>query len=97
MNEKSGSRSPNWGLLLLVPAAVILAKGAMHRRAMWESAWGASGAAGRRYGHHARFESGEGEADARGAFRLPPKIEWMLDTWHTQAHQPAESIEPPTA
>ncbi len=96
MNEKRASKSPNWGLLLLIPAAVILAKGAMHRRAMWESAWGGSGAAGRGYGHHARFGGGEGEADLPGRFRLPPKIEWMLQTWHTRAHEAAESSEPPT-
>ncbi len=96
MHEKSGSSSSNWRLLLLVPAAVILAKVAMHRRAMWESAWGASGAAGGGHGHHPRFGGGEGAADGRGAFRLPPKIEWMLDTWHTRAHQVAESTEPPT-
>jgi hypothetical protein len=97
MNEKPGSSSPNWGLLLLVPAAVLLAKRAKHRRAMWQSAWGPSGAAaGRGYGHHGRFGSGEGAADGYGAFRLPPKIESMLDDWHTRAHQAAKSTEPPT-
>jgi hypothetical protein len=96
MNETRGRNGPNWGLLLLIPAAVILVKGAMHRRTRWESAWGASGAAGRGYGHHGRFGAAEGASDERGAFRLPPKIESMLDTWHTRAHEAAESTEPPT-
>jgi hypothetical protein len=87
MSEKAASTGPNWALLLLVPAVVIVAKAAMHRRAMWESGWGPSATAGRRYGRHGRFGGAEGsEADARD-FRLPPKIEWMLDTWHTRAHR----------
>jgi hypothetical protein len=96
MNEKGGGRRPSRGLLLLLPVAVILAKGAMHRRAMMESAWGTSGAVGGGYGHHRRFGGGEGEPDERRASRLPPRIESMLDAWHTRAHQPAESTEPPT-
>jgi hypothetical protein len=28
-----------------------------------------------------------------GSFRLPPRIEWMLDTWHTRAHAKADSAE----
>jgi hypothetical protein len=96
MNEKRSGRSPNWRLLLLVQAAVLLAKRAKRNRAMWQSTWGASGAAGHGYGHHGRFGAGEGAADGHGAFRLPPKIESMLDTWHTRAHQAAESMEPPT-
>jgi hypothetical protein len=97
MNEKRDSRSHNWGLLLLVPAAVLLAKRAKHRRAMWQSAWGASGAAaGRGYGHHGLFGVAEQAADGHDAFRLPPKIESMLDNWHTRAHQAAQSTEPPT-
>jgi hypothetical protein len=96
MNEKRASKGPNWGLLLLIPAAVIFAKGAMRRRAMWESSWSGAGAAGRGYGHHGHFGGGEGQADGPGAFRLPPKIEWMLSTWHTRAHQATESTEPPT-
>jgi hypothetical protein len=94
MDQNAAGRGPNWGLLLLVPAVVIVAKAAMHRRAMWESRWGASGTAGQGHGRHARF-GGEGAAGP-GAFRLPPKIEWMLDTWHTRAHQEADSTEPST-
>jgi len=66
---------------------VIVAKAAMHRRAMMESGWGPSGAVGRGYGHHRRFAGGEGaDADLAG-FRIPPKIERTLDAWHTRAHQ----------
>jgi hypothetical protein len=103
MNENRATRGPNWGLLLLIPAAVILAKGAMRRRAMWESAWAEPGSVGHGYGHRGPFGGGPGASDQPTAFRLPPKIEWMLDTWHTRAHQaadatePAGSTEPPTA
>ncbi|HEY8846384.1 MAG TPA: hypothetical protein VIM24_06965, partial [Candidatus Limnocylindrales bacterium] len=97
MNENRGSRSPNWRLLLLVPAAVLLAKMTKRRQAIWQSTWGASrAAAGHGYGHHGPFRAGQGAADEHGAFRLPPKIESMLDNWHTRAHQAAESTEPPT-
>jgi hypothetical protein len=97
MNETSGRSGPSWGLVLLIPAALIIAKGAMRRRAMWESSWGPSGMAGGRHGHHGHFANGEGEADPRAGFRLPPKIESMLDAWHTRAHEATEPTEPPTA
>ncbi len=95
MNHRTERMGPNWGLLLLVPVAVILAKGAMHRRAMWESARGPSVGSGHGYGHHAGFAEARTTADGRTAFRLPPKIEWILDSWHTRAHQTADSPEPP--
>ena len=89
MTEQTTSRGPNWTLLLLIPAAVIVAKGVAHRRAMWESGWTPEGAARPGYGHgHGRRFGGDMEA---GSFRLPPKIEWMLDTWHTRAHAKADS------
>jgi hypothetical protein len=95
MNENRATRGPSWGLLLLIPAAVILAKGAMRRRAMWGSAWAEPGSVGRGYGHRGHFDSGEGTPDRGAAFRLPPRIEWMLDTWHTRAHQTSDTTEPP--
>lgn len=94
MNEQRGNRKFNWGLLLLVPAAVIVAKGARRRRAMWRSAWGMSEAGGRGPGRHRHFRGDEGAAGERDTFRLPPRVEWMLDTWHTRAHQPSDSREP---
>ena len=58
---------------------------------MWQSAWGAPGSAGHGYGHHRGPGWGaEADPDQRAAFRLPPKIEWMLDSWHTRAHQALE-------
>ena len=96
MNERTGSRGPNRGLLLLVPAVVIVAKAAMHRKAMMESGWGGPGSAGRSYGHHRRFGGAMGEADPREGFRLPPRIESMLDAWHTRAHETSEPTEPTT-
>jgi hypothetical protein len=37
-----------------------------------------------------------GEADPREGFRLPPRIESMLDAWHTRAHETSEPTEPTT-
>jgi len=96
MNEHRGSRGPSWALLLLIPAAVIIAKGAKRRRAMWESGWAASGPVGEGYGHHRRL-GGDVEPGQQAAFRLPPKIERMLDTWHTRTHEAAASTEPQTS
>jgi hypothetical protein len=97
MDERRSDRSRgrhHRGLLLLIPAAVIIAKGAKHRRAMRESGWGQAGP-GRRHGHGPGFHGREGTADERASFRLPPKIEWMLETWHTRAHeQPAATDAP---
>jgi len=98
MNERASSRGPNWALLLLIPAVAIIAKGAMRHRAMWQSAWGAPGSTRHGYGHHGGpFGGFEADADRRAAFRLPPRIEWMLDTWHTRAHQTTESTQPTEA
>ena len=99
MTEQTTSRGPNWTLLLLIPAAVVVAKGVAHRRAMWESGWTPEGAAGPGYGHGHAHGPGRrfgGDMEA-GSFRLPPKIEWMLDTWHARAHAKAESANSPAA
>jgi hypothetical protein len=95
MNDNRANRGPSWGLLLLIPAAVILAKRAMRRRAMWESAWETPGSVSRGHGHHGRFGGEGGAPDRRAAFRLPPRIEWMLDSWHSRAHQTADPTDPP--
>jgi hypothetical protein len=95
MKNRNASKGPNPAIFLLIPAAMIVAKGMRHRRAMWESGWTPSGDTGRGYGHHGRF-GGDAEA-AAGSFRLPPKIEWMLDTWHTRAHQKTDSTDSPAA
>jgi hypothetical protein len=93
MNETSGSRGPNLALLLLIPAAVIIAKGAARHRAMWESGWTPEGATDLGHGHgHGRPRRFGGGMEA-GSFRLPPRIEWMLDTWHTRAHQTADRAD----
>jgi hypothetical protein len=94
MNQNAASRGPNWPVLLLVPAAVIVAKAAMRRRAMFESGWAGSEAGGGGYGHHRRFGPGRSmEGDLTG-FRLPPKIERVLAAWHTRAHETAQTIAP---
>ena len=55
MNEPRERKGPNLGLLLLIPAAVIIAKGASRRRAQWRAAWGGTGGFGPRHGHHGQF------------------------------------------
>lgn len=97
MNENRVRGGPSWRFLLIIPAVLILAKGAMRRRAMWDSAPGASGSGGQGYRHHGHFGAGDGDPDQRAAFRLPPRIESMLETWHTRAHQTADTTEPPTS
>jgi len=86
MRERRRGSGPNPALLLLIPAAVIIAKGASRRRARWQAAWaGPGGFEGAGFGHHhAGFGPGGGDPSA---FRLPPKIEWMLETWHKRAHE----------
>jgi hypothetical protein len=89
---------PGLGLVLLIPAALIVAKtAARHRRATWGPAWGLSGPGDLGFGHRGPFGAGDVPGDAEGSFRLPPKIEWMLDTWHKRAHQQDEPTEPDTA
>jgi hypothetical protein len=98
MNEKRDGGSPNWKLLL-IPAAVILAKGAMHRRAMWEAGPTdeAGRGPGRSHGRPRRFGGWDPEAAEPAAFRLPPRMERMLDSWHTRAHGSTAATEPPAA
>jgi len=95
MHEMRRSRGPNRGLLLLIPAALILAKAAKHRRqAMWAPADGEAGVGGAPYGR-ARFARG-GWTAGRHGFRLPPRIESALDAWHARAHEETGSAEPTT-
>ena len=92
MSETQTRGGPNLGLLLAIPAVVIIAKAAMHRRAMMESGWSGPGGSGYGYGHP-RFAGADGEMRPR-AFRLPPRIEAALDAWHTRAHEPADATKP---
>ena len=99
MNEKHEGGSPNWKLLL-IPVAVILAKGAMRRRAMWEAAWPTDEAGrghDRSHGRHRRFGAWDAEATEHAAFRMPPRMERMLDSWHTRAHGTSPTGEAGTA
>lgn len=71
-------QGPPIGLLLLIPAAVIIAKGMSDRRGTEGPAW--------HPGHHmGRF--GPPASGERGAFRLPPWIEEALTSWHDRAHR----------
>lgn len=100
MHEKHTGGGPSVGLLLLIPAAVMVAHAAKrHHRMLWDET-GEPGAAGSHgpHRHHGRYGfAGPGfDAAARADFRLPPRIEWMLDTWHTRAHQADEPKDAPT-
>ena len=90
MNETQTRGGPNLGLLLAIPAVVIIAKAAMHRRAMMGSGWSGPGGRG---SHHHRFAGADGEIGPR-AFRLPPRIEAALDAWHTRTHEAADATKP---
>jgi hypothetical protein len=81
MHERRRGNGPGLGLLLLIPVAVIIAKG--HP-------------GGGPCGTPAGQGPATGPRDAT-AFRMPPKIEWMLDTWHTRAHEKDQPAEAPTA
>ena len=91
MNETQTRGGPNLGLLLAIPAVVIIAKAAMHRRAMMGSGWSGPGG-GYGYGHQ-RFVGADGEMGPR-AFRLPPRIEAALGAWHTRAHEASDATKP---
>ena len=98
MNEQRERKGPSPALLLLIPAAVIIAKGASRRRAMRGSAWGGPGGFGPRHGHHGRygqFGPADGPGDSR-APGMPPWIEQMLDAWHAKAHEQGDAAEPTT-
>ena len=92
MSETQTRGGPNLGLLLAIPAVVIIAKAAMHRRAMMESGWTGPGGRGYGYGHH-RFAGVDGDTGPR-AFRLPPRIEAALGAWHARAHEESEPTKP---
>jgi hypothetical protein len=94
MSEQSAPSSFNWKPLLLIPLAVMVAKGASRRRARWESAGFGPGGHRAGYGRHG-FGAAFGPAEGRD-FRLPPKIEAMLDDWHTHAHEKSDSAETTT-
>ena len=97
MNETTNRGGPNVGLLLLIPAAAIVLHAAKrHHAMMWDEIGGPESAAPRRrHGHHG--SAADSDTAARDGFRLPPRIEWMLDTWHTRAHQAAEPKDAPSA
>lgn len=101
MNEQRERKGVNPALLLLIPAAVIIAKGASRRRAMREAAWGGPGGFGprsRHHGHHGgygHFGAGDFPGD-HGAGGIPPWIEQKLEAWHTKAHEQGDAPEPTT-
>ena len=77
MNNQRGGGDHRWALLL-IPAALIIAKGARHRRAMWEAGSGPSGASGYGHRHPGRFGGGiasaEDRVDARELARPCPSV-----------------------
>jgi hypothetical protein len=92
MNETQTRGGPSLGLLLAIPAVVIIAKAAMHRRAMMGSGWSGPGGRGHGYGRHG-FAGSDDEMGPR-TFRLPPRIEAALEAWHTRTHEAADATKP---
>jgi hypothetical protein len=91
MHEHSARKGANWKPLLLIPVALVIAKGISNHRARWDATAGGPG----RHRHSRRgFGRREWMADD-GGFRLPPKIEAMLDAWHTRAHEQSDHDEAP--
>ena len=89
MNERCERRGPNLGLLLLIPAAVMIAKGAHRHGAMGGAAWGPGPGVGRRgHGHGSPFWRGGVEGDGPATF---------IAAWHTRAHQGTDPVETATA
>jgi hypothetical protein len=82
VNEKRGG-GPNGWLLLLIPASMLMMAKARRHRMMWANDWDP---AGHGFRHHAPMGGPGAEGDARGAFRLPPRLESILDAWHAKAH-----------
>ena len=86
-NERRG---PGPGLLLLIPIGLLIAKGVGRRRRMLE----AGGGRGRHGGFgHGGFGPGAFDAEGRSTFTLPPKIESVLDAWHTRVHEKVAETE----
>jgi hypothetical protein len=93
MNQQPIPKGRNLRPLMLIPVAVLIVKGMSHHRGRRDTA--AAGPGFRPYGpwRHGRF----GQVDqATGEFRLPPRIDSMLDAWHKRAHDGGETPEPVT-
>jgi hypothetical protein len=91
-NERRG---PGPGLLLLIPIGLLIAKGVGRRRRTLEAGGGRGRHGG--FGHggfgHGGFGPGAFDAEGRSTFTLPPKIESVLDAWHTRVHENVAETE----
>jgi hypothetical protein len=87
MNQNE-RRGPGRGLLLLIPIGLLIAKGVGRRRRILEA-----GERGHRHGGGFGRGFGPGAFDTEGryGFTLPPKIESVLDAWHTRVHAAADA------
>ncbi len=91
MNEQAAPKPRNWKPLLLIPAAIIVAKAASHHRMRWDAA---AGPDGMRHRHGHRGFGPRSWMAEDGTVQLPPKMEAVLRAWHTQAHQQDQPAEP---
>jgi hypothetical protein len=82
--NRSGGHSAK--LLLLIPAAFLVARAAArHHQMAWDDAGEpAAVAPHRRHRRHGFAPEGA----STDAFRLPPRVERTLEAWHARAHQP---------
>jgi hypothetical protein len=90
MNQNE-RRGPGRGLLLLIPIGLLIAKGVGRRRRMLAGGAGRPGGHGHGGFRHGGFGPGGVDAEGRYSFTLPPKIESVLDAWHTRVHAAAEN------
>ena len=96
MSEKRSSGGPNVGLLLLIPAAALVAKAAKRHHS---SRWDGGGLGPRAHRSHSldRCAGPDSDTAARDALRLPPRIEAILGAWHTRAHEAAAPTDGPAS
>ena len=90
MDQQSTPKGRSFKPLLLIPVAVVIAKGMSRHRGYLDPSAGEPGFGHRGPRRHGRF----GQIDpATGEVRLPPRIEAMLDAWHKRAHDGGETPE----
>ena len=92
MTTQTSQPPRSWKPLLVIPAALVLAKAVVHRRMRW-AAEGEPGGTPHRHGHGHGRRFG---VQADGSVQLPPKLDAMLGAWHAQAHAADPTDSPAT-
>ena len=98
MTTQTSQPPRSWKPLLVIPAAIVLAKAVAHRRMRW-AAEAEAGVTSHRHGHGNGHDHGHGRrfgVQADGSVQLPPKLGAMLGAWHAQAHAADPTDSPAT-